>query len=94
MTSFRADGKTSRPVPEQLPDRPGCFEFSVSTAPDDIVNGRSFVRLHPRNRGKFLLGLLRIRRGLDPTNHLDLELADVIDSECDRLSSLMAWVTR
>ena len=60
--------------------------------PDYILNGRLFSRLTRRNRARILFGLHRIRRGLDLGNAFDVELADAIDVETDRLSSLMRGI--
>src|SRR5215218_9460144 len=57
--------------------------------PDSLINSPAFTRLSRRNRARFLFGILRLRRGLDPSNPLDAELADAVDIECDRLSSLL-----
>jgi len=62
---------------------------TYTAPPDSLVNSPAFTRLTRRNRARFLFGILRLRRGLDPSNPLDAELADAIDVETDRLSHLM-----
>ncbi len=64
-----------------------------TSPPDFVINAPAFTNLCPRNRGRFVLGLVRQRRGLDPTDPLDVELLDAIDVETDRLSSLMRGVS-
>lgn len=64
-------------------------ESTPQSPPDSLVNSPAFTRLCRRNRARFLFGLLRLRRGLDPANPFDAELADAIDVETDRLSSLL-----
>ena len=56
--------------------------------PDSVINAPAFTNLCPRNRGRFLLGLVRQRRGLDPTDPLDAEFLDAVDVETDRLCHL------
>jgi hypothetical protein len=60
--------------------------------PDSLVNSPAFTRLCRRNRARFLCGILRILRGLDLSDPLDMELADAVDVETDRLSSLLGAV--
>ena len=68
----------------------GYLKIPNASPPDSLVNSPAFTRLCRRNRARFLFGLMRLRRGLDPAgNPLDAELADAIDVETDRLSHLM-----
>lgn len=64
-------------------------QMNNTLPPDLVVNAPAFTQLCRRNRARFLFGLQRLRRGLDPANSVDVELADAIDVEVDRLSHLM-----